>query len=696
MNNLTKKMTAGLVTAAVLGTGFGTVMADSSPWEGKRIWEIGEFGLYNYDLTPEDPCVWLEYTPAVTSVYEVRMDNYDGADYDIEAYDINGAKVTIEEQGIYFSDPGITMYRTRLEGGVSYHFRAGMINGSITEDRNFFLSVAPSRYDSKVNCEHGGSVTLDATLAGFEGMGAFTYEWVDENSNVLTDTPVCTLSDIDIGRHLTCFVSLEDRIMTSIGYDIVLENHLRSTATEAECNILVTSGSSVTMDPKFAGDDMTGASYHWYMLTRGEGIETIGTEPTLTLPSVSGNCAIGCGVTDRYNNFINCVFYICTFDASDVTELVPDNTYSIDLRDKALFIYEFTPSAAGDYRISSTGDADSYVAVFDADLHTISAHDDIDNSSENYNFDLTTHLEAGKTYYIIVRHVGYYTQIDAQDPTRTSFVFTRVNAPEPAPAVTEAPSVTEAPAAGASGSNVSDFVERLYTIALGRSSDEYGKIAWIEAVTVRGETGADLARGFLYSDEFLNSNVSNEEFVCILYRTFFGREADRSGLEGWVNALSEGQSRRDVIEGFINSTEWANLCIIYGIRCGGTGSASVEVEPDENVIGFATRLYTTCLGRTADQAGMTAWARQLANQRDTGTGAARGFFFSEEFTRQNVSNAEFVNRLYRTFMGREADAAGFNAWVAQLDSGVSREEVFNGFAQSQEFGGICSSYGILR
>ena len=91
-----------------------------------------------------------------------------------------------------------------------------------------------------------------------------------------------------------------------------------------------------------------------------------------------------------------------------------------------------------------------------------------------------------------------------------------------------------------------------------------------------------------------------------------------------------------------------------------------------------------------------AWARQLANQRDTGTGAARGFFFSSEFTGQNVSSGEYVTRLYRTFMNREPDQAGYDAWVAQLDSGVSREEVFNGFAQSIEFARICAQYGIVR
>ncbi|MBO4637487.1 MAG: DUF4214 domain-containing protein [Clostridiales bacterium] len=243
---------------------------------------------------------------------------------------------------------------------------------------------------------------------------------------------------------------------------------------------------------------------------------------------------------------------------------------------------------------------------------------------------------------------------------------------------------------------IAGFVERMYTVALNRASDPAGKADWIASVTERGGSGADVARGFLLSPEFLNKGYSDVDFVTVLYRTFFNRNPDDAGLVAWVNALSNGASKQDIIEGFINSTEFANLCLTYGIACGGTGVPNIEVEPNSATIEFATRLYTTCLGRDADEPGMLAWARQLANQRDTGTGAARGFFFSEEFTRQNVSNEEYVNRLYRTFMGREADEAGFTAWVAQLDNGVSREEVFNGFAESPEFARICASYGIIK
>ena len=281
---------------------------------------------------------------------------------------------------------------------------------------------------------------------------------------------------------------------------------------------------------------------------------------------------------------------------------------------------------------------------------------------------------------------------------RANFEAIPTQAPStPAPTASiPTPTIPPANNAPVTETGVAGFVERLYTIALGRASDPVGKQDWIDAITLRGETGAGCARGFLYSPEFLNKGVSNEEFVATLYRTFFDREPDQAGFNAWVEVLNNGTSKEEVIEGFINSTEWANLCLFYGIRNGGTGVPNIEIEPNQATIDFATRLYTTCLNRSADQNGLMAWARQLANQRDTGTGAARGFFFSSEFTGQNVSNGEYVTRLYRTFMNREPDQAGYDAWVGQLDSGVSREEVFDGFAQSIEFARICASYGIVR
>ncbi len=262
-------------------------------------------------------------------------------------------------------------------------------------------------------------------------------------------------------------------------------------------------------------------------------------------------------------------------------------------------------------------------------------------------------------------------------------VITSSSAPAPIPATSDEP-------------GVAGFVERLYSVALGRASDPNGKADWVNRVRSEGYTGADLARGFLYSDEFLGKSMSNSEFLDVLYATFFNRPADEGGKTNWLNLMNQGWSKKQVIDGFINSIEWANLCLTYGIASGTTAQPNITIAPSEDIINFATRLYTTCLGRDADPNGLNDWATQLANMKISGSDAAHGFFFSSEFLNAGHSDAEYVKRLYRTFMGREYDQGGFDNWMNLLASGASREEVFRGFAGSAEWAGICAEYGILK
>jgi len=265
--------------------------------------------------------------------------------------------------------------------------------------------------------------------------------------------------------------------------------------------------------------------------------------------------------------------------------------------------------------------------------------------------------------------------------------------PEDTPTPTPEPSVTDAPVAEPDGT-VADFVERLYNVALGRPSEPEGKADWIDRVTNGGYTGADLAHGFLFSPEFLDKKLETSEFLDVLYRTFFDREADEYGKADWTNRMANGWTARDVIDGFIGSDEWAELCAKYGIESGREDLGQSAAA--DNVTAFVTRLYSTCLGRTPDANGLTDWSNQLKEKAITGTAVARGFFFSPEFLDAHYSDAEYVTRLYRTFLNRTPDTDGFNDWTGRLAGGTSREDVFYGFANSDEFGLICDSYGILR
>ena len=100
------------------------------------------------------------------------------------------------------------------------------------------------------------------------------------------------------------------------------------------------------------------------------------------------------------------------------------------------------------------------------------------------------------------------------------------------------------------------FVVRLYEDALGRTSYQDSEIDyWYQALRNGEKTGAEVAQGFFFSDEFKNKNLSNEAYVNLLYQVMFDRQADDSGKADWLAKLSNGMSREYVYRGFANS-QW--------------------------------------------------------------------------------------------------------------------------------------------
>ncbi len=242
---------------------------------------------------------------------------------------------------------------------------------------------------------------------------------------------------------------------------------------------------------------------------------------------------------------------------------------------------------------------------------------------------------------------------------------------------------------------VTAFVNRLYDGALGRGADEQGLSTWVNLLTSGESTGADVASGFFFSDEMNNRNLSNEDFVELLYQVMMNRASDAGGKENWVNLLNCGVSRYAVYGGFAQSEEFNGICSSYGIK---RGTTTVSEGRDRNygATQFVSRLYTKALGRSYDVAGLNDWCNQIVDKAWSVTDVSTtGFFHSEEFMNKNLDNEEYVKVLYRTFLDREYDDNGLADWVGKLNSGkMSRDEVLKGFSYSEEFGKIMQKYGL--
>ena len=238
---------------------------------------------------------------------------------------------------------------------------------------------------------------------------------------------------------------------------------------------------------------------------------------------------------------------------------------------------------------------------------------------------------------------------------------------------------------------INSFVTRMYQQCLSREPDEAGLAGWVEQLATGQVNGAQIAEAFVFSNEMLNKNLPNEEFIKVLYRAMMGREADEAGLAGWMKELTNDYSTRsEVTKAFVESAEFTAICESYGIIRGDY----VAVGDIER---FVTRFYTICLGRTADQKGHWGWVKQLQNKNLNGAQIAEAFFFSEEFVGKNVSDEVYIATLYRTILGREADEAGLNGWVEQLQNNqMTRRDILGAFIESAEFTGLCAGYRIER
>lgn len=238
------------------------------------------------------------------------------------------------------------------------------------------------------------------------------------------------------------------------------------------------------------------------------------------------------------------------------------------------------------------------------------------------------------------------------------------------------------------------FIVRLYVNVLSRQSYTDSEVDyWYQKLVSKESTGADVAWGFFFSNEFKEKGLSDEEYVDVLYQVMFDRTGAENERKYWADKLEIGMSREYVYTGFANSDEFMRVCNDYGVNRG-TINWTAYRDQNEGVTAFVSRLYNKALGRRGDDGGMEMWPRAILRKEKTVEEVAYGFIFSDEFLGKRHGDEEYVKIMYRTFMDREAGLTEIMYWRNKLDAGASREEVFRGFARSPEFSGIMRKYGI--
>ena len=270
--------------------------------------------------------------------------------------------------------------------------------------------------------------------------------------------------------------------------------------------------------------------------------------------------------------------------------------------------------------------------------------------------------------------------------------------------------VTPAPATPSTDNNKTDdmsrkkdeaalnnYLDDIYKNMLGRDMDASGNNSWKDMLNSGKGSMADLVVGIVNSPEFNSKEMSNSEYLDKLYKGILGRTPTAEEKQKWIDFLDKGGSRGKVLEGFVNSEEFSKLCDKMGYPRGSVNVASdgkPEAAYSSNLDGFVMRLYKYVLKRRGESLGVEYWCENLRDKKLSPVEVASRFFYSDEFINNKVSDEDFVETLYITFLDRPSEPAGKKYWVDKLKNGSTREEIIQGFVYSKEFGKIIESFGL--
>lgn len=156
----------------------------------------------------------------------------------------------------------------------------------------------------------------------------------------------------------------------------------------------------------------------------------------------------------------------------------------------------------------------------------------------------------------------------------------------------------------------------------------------------------------------IRTPTPTQAYVTSVYARLFGRAPDPSGLTTWTTALTSGTPRGAVADAITSSTEYRSRLI--------------------------TASYGAYLGRSPDPQGLDHWLRMMGAGM-TIQEMEGGFVASPEYyLRAGSTPGEWVRRLYRDVLGRDASPSEVQHWVDVLARGGSRSTVATGFLLSTE------------
>lgn len=250
----------------------------------------------------------------------------------------------------------------------------------------------------------------------------------------------------------------------------------------------------------------------------------------------------------------------------------------------------------------------------------------------------------------------------------------------------------------ANGTFFSSLV-RLYHATFDRSSDKGGVGYWASKLAKGEMTFAEVAASFMESDEFkekYGDNLSNEDFIRLLYENVLNREPDEEGLAYWLKVMEEGSLRHEVLVGFSESDEHVEqIETEYGDEL--TEAESIEDSLEETEEEDSEEPEDEPTEDDSDSSDEEEESPEEEEEDatdepedeledDTDDDSTDELGSDVDSDQDGLTDEQELTLLYNALFNRDPDQQGLGYWMGELASSkVAFDDIIELFMESDEF-----------
>lgn len=172
---------------------------------------------------------------------------------------------------------------------------------------------------------------------------------------------------------------------------------------------------------------------------------------------------------------------------------------------------------------------------------------------------------------------------------------------------------------------------------------------------------------------FLDNDLSNSERIFIIFNYSYKQNIDTVLLWTGINNINNFEKPRE-----LKKLSYSSLYV-----------AELDVS------GLVSKIFEVFSGKTAEAKYIKEWTLKLKNKESTLENYTIDTVNQNKEYINNIEDNEFITILYNALLNRQPDEPGFKGWIAQLESGVTKEKIIKDFLKSEEFISICNRYKII-